>query len=278
MDAAFRRPGRFDLEIEVPVPEGPHERLAILRALLATTAHTIAEDELREVAEATHGFVGADLSSLLSNAGLQAVTRACPTLGKRSAKKAASEPAGADSGSLSVQLTYADVLAAMRTAKPSSLRTAELSIPTVKWGDIGGQERAKELLREAVSWPLKYGDLFRQMGIRGPRGLLLFGPPGCSKTLMAKALANESGLNFLSVKVCTSAGPRDAEALCERGGPGKGCGPPCGTPGVSRCGRGAGGVHKVRVGHRHNSLIVRQRLRRQHARPGEGGGAEPEQP
>jgi len=182
IDPAFRRPGRFDLEIEVPVPAGPMERLAILHALLQHTPHGLSEAHLTDVAEVTHGFVGADLHALLATAALHALPEDLA---------AAPKP---------VPLTHSHVQQALQHAKPSSLRATELSIPTVTWNDIGGQETAKQLLREAVSWPFKHAELFERMGIRGPRGVLLFGPPGCSKTLMAKALANESGLNFLSVK------------------------------------------------------------------------------
>jgi SpoVK/Ycf46/Vps4 family AAA+-type ATPase len=141
--------------------------------------------------------VGADLKLVVNMAVSTALRRAQratppPTEESSSAADAAAQ------GEWCVE--FSDLLAASRRVKPSALRETVVEVPEVRWGDIGGQEEAKAALQEAVEWPLRFPEAFKTLGIRPPAGVLLYGPPGCSKTLTAKALATESGLNFLAVK------------------------------------------------------------------------------
>ncbi|KAJ2757651.1 AAA+-type ATPase, partial [Coemansia nantahalensis] len=179
IDPALRRPGRLDREIEIPIPTraGRH---SILAKKLAATPHTLTDDQIDALAAATHGFVGADLAALLREAAVAAIRRH-----------------GRADG---LAVTPADTAAALKTVRPSTMREVALEIPTVRWSDIGGQHATKLLLRESVEWPLRHPEAFERMGIRPPKGVLLYGPPGCSKTLTAKALATEAGLNFIAVR------------------------------------------------------------------------------
>uniref|UniRef100_A0ACB8E8C9 Spermatogenesis associated protein 5 n=1 Tax=Sphaerodactylus townsendi TaxID=933632 RepID=A0ACB8E8C9_9SAUR len=108
-----------------------------------------------------------------------------------------------DDVSGTVIITCSDFLKAMNEVRPSAMREVAIDVPKVSWSDIGGLEDVKLKLKQAVEWPLKYPESFIRMGIQPPKGVLLYGPPGCSKTLIAKALAHESGLNFLTVKFCS---------------------------------------------------------------------------
>jgi AAA family ATPase len=188
IDPALRRPGRFDKEIEIGVPDAA-ARLSILRVLLRRTPHNLPDDVLVSVAGKTHGFVGADLSSLVHTAGLSALKRSFPKLGQ----------AGGPALS-SMKLEQADLEHALLSTRPSAMREVFLETPKVLWSDIGGQEEVKSRLRESVEWPLRHPETFTRLGVKPPRGILLYGPPGCSKTLIAKALATEGGLNFIAVK------------------------------------------------------------------------------
>lgn len=94
-----------------------------------------------------------------------------------------------------------DLKAALHKVKPSAMREITFDIPKVYWDQIGGQHELKKKLQQAIIWPIKYADSFKRLNIRPPRGLLMYGPPGCSKTMIAKALATETGLNFIAVKV-----------------------------------------------------------------------------
>ncbi|XP_062603692.1 ATPase family gene 2 protein homolog A-like [Saccostrea cucullata] len=181
LDPALRRPGRLDREIEVGVPT-PKERLEILQKLLRVSPHSLSEDDMKQIADTTHGYVGADLLYLCQQARINAVKR---------------ELQGRDDD---VRLNVNDVTAAMTTIQPSAMREIQLEIPKVNWTDIGGQEEVKLKLKQAVEWPLRHPEAFQRVGISPPRGILMYGPPGCSKTMIAKALATESGLNFLAVK------------------------------------------------------------------------------
>ncbi|KAK5644226.1 hypothetical protein RI129_008071 [Pyrocoelia pectoralis] len=175
IDLSFRRCGRFDREIEIPTPN-QFGRYNILSKLLNGVPHTLSENDLREIANVTHGFVGSDLVSLCSQAGLHATVSKCNRLGLESLRFA------------------------LTRVNPSAMREVQIEVPNVKWSDIGGQADLKLILRQAVEWPIKHPESFVRLGISPPRGVLMFGPPGCSKTMIAKALATESGLNFLSIK------------------------------------------------------------------------------
>nr|XP_056711011.1 ribosome biogenesis protein SPATA5 [Euleptes europaea] len=189
LDPALRRPGRFDKEIEIGVPNA-QDRLEILHKLLNKVPHSLSATELVQLADRAHGYVGADLAALCKEAGLYALRR---VLGQQA------NPLDDDVFG-SVIITCNDFLKAMNEVRPSAMREVAIDVPKVSWSDIGGLEEVKLKLKQAVEWPLKYPESFIRMGIQPPKGVLLYGPPGCSKTLIAKALAHESGLNFLTVK------------------------------------------------------------------------------
>ncbi|XP_053514369.1 ribosome biogenesis protein SPATA5 isoform X3 [Artibeus jamaicensis] len=189
LDAALRRPGRFDKEIEIGVPNA-QDRLDILRKLLGKVPHVLTEAELLQMANGTHGYVGADLKALCNESGLRALRRVL----KRQPGLPDSKVAGL------VRVTLDDFLQAMNEVGPSAMREVAVDVPNVSWSDIGGLETIKLKLKQAVEWPLKHPESFTRMGVQPPKGVLLYGPPGCSKTMIAKALATESGLNFLAIK------------------------------------------------------------------------------
>ncbi|XP_015265703.1 PREDICTED: LOW QUALITY PROTEIN: spermatogenesis-associated protein 5 [Gekko japonicus] len=189
LDPALRRPGRFDKEIEIGVPSA-QDRLDILHKLLKKVPHSLSATELIQLADSAHGYVGADLAALCKEAGLYALRR---VLGQQA------NPLD-DDVSGSVIITSNDFLKAMNEVRPSAMREVAIDVPKVSWSDIGGLDNVKLKLKQAVEWPLKHPESFIRMGIQPPKGVLLYGPPGCSKTLIAKALAHESGLNFLTVK------------------------------------------------------------------------------
>ncbi|XP_036618512.1 ATPase family protein 2 homolog [Trichosurus vulpecula] len=189
LDSALRRPGRFDKEIEIGVPNA-QDRLDILQKLLREVPHDLREAELVQLANSAHGYVGADLKALCNEAGLHAWRRVQGQL-----------PSLPDSEVVEqVKVTLRDFLQAMNDVRPSAMREVAIDVPSVSLSDIGGLEDIKVKLKQAVEWPLKHPEAFARMGIQPPTGILLYGPPGCSKTMIAKALANESGLNFLAVK------------------------------------------------------------------------------
>ncbi|NXH54064.1 SPAT5 protein, partial [Rhabdornis inornatus] len=189
LDAALRRPGRFDKEIEIGIPNA-QDRLDILQKLLKKVPHSLTAEQLAHLADSAHGYVGADLAALCKEAGLYALRR---VLGKRPDLR---DTAVAGS----VMIAFNDFLQGMKDVRPSAMREVAIDVPKVSWSDIGGLEDVKLKLKQAVEWPLKHPESFIRMGIQPPKGVLLYGPPGCSKTMIAKALAHESGLNFLAVK------------------------------------------------------------------------------
>ncbi|XP_042548941.1 ATPase family protein 2 homolog isoform X2 [Dipodomys spectabilis] len=189
LDAALRRPGRFDKEIEIGVPNA-QDRLDILQKLLQRVPHLLTEAELVQLANDAHGYVGADLKALCIEAGFCAL---------RSFLKKQPNLPDSKVSSL-VKITLNDFLQGMKDIRPSAMREVAIDVPNVSWSDIGGMESVKLKLKQAVEWPLKHPESFIRMGIQPPKGVLLYGPPGCSKTMIAKALANESGLNFLAIK------------------------------------------------------------------------------
>ncbi|ELK30919.1 Spermatogenesis-associated protein 5 [Myotis davidii] len=189
LDAALRRPGRFDKEIEIGVPNA-QDRLDILRKLLRKVPHELTEAELLRLANNAHGYVGADLKALCNESGLNAFRRVLKKQPNLPDSKVAAL----------VKITLKDFLQGMNDVRPSAMREVAVDVPSVSWSDIGGLENIKLKLKQAVEWPLKHPESFTRMGIQPPKGVLLYGPPGCSKTMIAKALANESGLNFLAIK------------------------------------------------------------------------------
>ena len=193
VDPALRRPGRFDREIWINPPD-VRGRLEILQ--VHTRNMPLDRDvDLRKLAEMTHGYTGADIAALAREAAMRALRRAIQQglidLGKSPVPREELER---------VRVSMRDFLDAMRDIIPSALREIYVEVPRVRWSDIGGYEDVKQELREVVEWPLKYGDVFRRMGLKPPRGVLLFGPPGVGKTLLAKAVATESGANFIAVR------------------------------------------------------------------------------
>ncbi|XP_046513475.1 ribosome biogenesis protein SPATA5 isoform X2 [Equus quagga] len=189
LDAALRRPGRFDKEIEIGVPNA-QDRLDILQKLVRRVPHLLTKAELLQLANSAHGYVGADLKALCNEAALYALRRVL----KKQPNLPDSKVAGL------VKITLNDFLQGMNDIRPSAMREVAIDVPNVSWSDIGGVENIKLKLKQAVEWPLKHPESFIRMGIQPPKGVLLYGPPGCSKTMIAKALANESGLNFLAIK------------------------------------------------------------------------------
>jgi len=149
---------------------------------------------LNEIAARTHGFVGADLASLCKEAALNVIRRVLPDINMKESQQVSKEVLE------KLTISAEDFEEAMKNVAPSGMREVLVEIPNVSWEDVGGLETIKKELIEAVEWPLKYPDRFKQMGIRPPKGVLLYGPPGCGKTLLAKAVAYESEANFILVK------------------------------------------------------------------------------
>ncbi|NWF96280.1 MAG: CDC48 family AAA ATPase [Candidatus Thorarchaeota archaeon] len=191
IDEALRRPGRFDREIEIGVPD-KKGRLEILQ--IHTRAMPLEEGlDLEKLAATTHGFVGADLAALAREAAMHALRRALPHV----------DPKTGDIPTEVLQnlyVTQADFENALSEISPSALREVLVEKPNVHWDDVGGLDKVKRQIREAVEAPLKHPEVFEEMGIRTPRGILLFGPPGTGKTLLAKAVATESEANFISIR------------------------------------------------------------------------------
>lgn len=191
IDEALRRPGRFDREIEIGVPDKAG-RLNVMQ--IHTRGMPLAKDvDLDEIASITHGFVGADLAALGKEAAMKALRRYLPNINLEDEQIPAEVLE-------SMEVKKDDFMDALKEVQPSALREVMVDIPNIKWTDIGGLESAKNELKQAVEWPLKFPDTFEKMGIRPPGGVLLYGPPGTGKTLLAKAVATESQANFISVK------------------------------------------------------------------------------
>ena len=191
LDPALRRPGRFDREISIPIPDqrGRGEILEIHSRGMPLAADV----QLARLAAITHGFVGADLEALCREAGMIALRRLLPQV-DFSQRHIPYELLA------QLEVTMSDFQEALREVEPSAIREVFVEAPDVRWDDVGGLEEVKSRLREAVEWPMKYADLFRSYHLSPPKGLLLSGPPGCGKTLIAKALAAETEVNFISIK------------------------------------------------------------------------------
>src|ERR671923_327412 len=191
IDPALRRPGRFDREIEIKVPD-KHGRLEILQ-IHARNMPLEANVDQKRIAAVTHGFVGADLEYLCKEAAMKCLRRLLPELNLEEQKL---PPETLDK----LIITQNDFEQAIKDVMPSAMREVFLESPDVQWSCIGGLDEVKRELQEAVEWPLKYPDLYTKIGHTVPKGILLHGPSGTGKTLLAKAVATESEANFISAK------------------------------------------------------------------------------
>ncbi len=192
LDPALRRPGRFDREIEIGVPS-KDGRLDILK--IHTRNMPLSKSvNLKEIAAITHGFVGADMASLCKESAMIVLRRVLPDLRLQEEEPIPKEMLE------KLMITRKDFKEALKVVRPSAMREVLVEIPSVKWVDIGGLEEVKQELIEAVEWPIKHADAFKRLGVRPPRGILLYGAPGTGKTLLAKAVATESEANFILVK------------------------------------------------------------------------------
>jgi len=191
LDPALRRPGRFDREVEIGIPdrEGRNEIIQI-----HTRGMPLGEEiELTQIAEITHGYTGADLEALSREAAMKALRRYLPQIDleeKRIPHEVLDE----------MEVTNDDILDAFREVTPTAMREVYIEAPNVPWDQVGGLEEVKQNLVEAVEWPLKNPEMFKRLGITPPKGILLHGPPGCGKTLLAMAVATESQANFISIR------------------------------------------------------------------------------
>lgn len=191
LDPALRRPGRFDREIELRVPDrdGRSEILQI-----HTRGMPLEDDvDMEEIADTTHGFVGADLAALSRESAMNALRRILPEL---DLEEQTIPPEVLEK----LFVTNHDFMDALKSISPSALREVFIEVPDIRWADIGGLDELKETLKEAVEWPLTNSEDFKRIGIQPSKGILLFGPPGTGKTMLSKAVATESKANFISVK------------------------------------------------------------------------------
>ena len=191
IDPALRRPGRFDREIELGVPDR-NGRLEVLQ--IHTRGMPLDKDvNLEKLADISHGFVGADLQALAKEAAMRALRRILPEI------DLSSESISGETLK-KIIVTMQDFTYVLGEMEPSAMREVFVEVPDISWSDIGGLTNIKEELQEAVEWPLKYEGVFKYADAVPPKGILLYGPPGTGKTLMAKAAANESEANFISIK------------------------------------------------------------------------------
>lgn len=191
IDPALRRPGRFDREIEISIPDR-NGRLEVLT--IYTQGMPLAEDvDLARISEITHGYVGADLESLCREAAMSSLRKIFPRIDFE-LEEISTETV------LNLQVTMDDFMDAMKGIEPSAIREVFTEIPNVTWEDVGGLVAVKDLLKETIEWPLTYASLFEKAHTTPARGIILYGPPGTGKTLLAKAVASESGVNFISIK------------------------------------------------------------------------------
>ncbi len=195
IDPALRRPGRFDREIEISVPDRKG-RKDILQ--IHTRGMPLNQDvDLDKIVEFTRGFTGADLAMLTKEAAMKALRRVLPEVVKETGKVPNEIPMEVLE---KLEVTMEDFHNALGEIDPSGMRDVIIEIPRVKWEDVGGLEDVKKELRESVEWPLKYPENYSQLGIEPMKGILIYGPPGCGKTMLAKAVANEANVNFIAVK------------------------------------------------------------------------------
>ncbi|MBU0698013.1 MAG: CDC48 family AAA ATPase, partial [Proteobacteria bacterium] len=191
LDSALRRPGRFDREIEISIPD-KNGRLEILD--IHTRGMPLNDDvNLARISEITHGFVGADLEALCRESAMATLRKLFPSIDFEI------EEIPYDT-LMELQVFMSDFMEAFKEVEPSAIREVFTEIPDVKWSDVGGLAGIKRVLKETIEWPLKYGKLFEHAKTSPSKGILLHGPPGTGKTLLAKAVASESEVNFISVK------------------------------------------------------------------------------
>lgn len=191
LDPALRRPGRFDREIEIGVPDkkGRYEILQI-----HTRGMPLAEDvDLKKLSEMSHGYTGADQAALCRETAMKALRRYLPQINLE-------EERIPPSVLEKMEVKMEDFMNAYKEVTPTAMREVYIEVPTVHWDDIGGLEVIKQELKEAVEWPIKSPEIFERLGIKPPKGILLYGPPGCGKTLLARAVATESEANFITIK------------------------------------------------------------------------------
>ena len=191
LDAALRRPGRFDREIEIKVPneKGRREVFQIHTRNMPLDKKI----SLKEFSQITHGFVGADISAVCREAAMSALRRYLPKIDLESDMI---DPELLEQ----IEVTKEDFEEALKEVLPSGIREVFVEVPNVPWEQVGGLDDLKQKLVEAVDWPLSHPTIFTRMGINPPKGILLYGPPGCGKTLLARAVATESKANFISIK------------------------------------------------------------------------------
>jgi transitional endoplasmic reticulum ATPase len=191
LDPALRRPGRFDREIEIGVPDkqGRYEILQI-----HTRGMPLAEDvDLKKLSDMSHGYTGADLAALCRETAMKALRRYLPQINLE-------EERILPSVLEKMEVKMEDFMNAYKEVTPTAMREVYIEVPTIHWDDIGGLEEVKQELKEAVEWPIKNPEMFTKLGIKPPKGILLYGPPGCGKTLLARGVATESEANFISIK------------------------------------------------------------------------------
>jgi transitional endoplasmic reticulum ATPase len=192
IDPALRRPGRFDREIELGVPD-KQGRLEILQ--IHTRGMPLAQDiKLQEFSNITHGYTGADISALCREAAMKALRRYLPEINLQEDQQIPPDLLE------KMEVIADDFMLAFREITPTAMREVYIEIPSVHWTDVGGLDEVKQNLIESVEWPIKYPNRFKQVGIEPPKGVLLYGAPGCGKTLLAKAVATEGEMNFISIK------------------------------------------------------------------------------
>jgi transitional endoplasmic reticulum ATPase len=191
LDPALRRPGRFDREIEIGVPD-KHGRMEILQ--VHTRGMPLAEDvDLKKLSDMTHGYTGADLAALCRETAMKALRRYLPQINLE-------EERIPPNVLEKMEVKMEDFSNAYKEITPTAMREVYIEVPTVHWTEIGGLEEAKQELKEAVEWPLKNPEIFVRLGIKPPKGILLYGPPGCGKTLLARGVSTESEANFITIK------------------------------------------------------------------------------
>ncbi len=191
LDPALRRPGRFDREIVIGIPDR-NSRKAILD--IHTRGMPLAEDvDVNKLAEITHGFVGADLEALAREAAMSALREIMPEI-EFEREYIPYEKLR------KIEVREKNFREALKEVEPSALREVFSEIPNTRWEDVGGLENIKQTLKEVIEWPLKHSDTLNHVKLKPSKGIMLYGPPGCGKTLLAKAVATELGVNFISIK------------------------------------------------------------------------------